>query len=238
MSVTTTNMSLKRWNLSGDGFSYTELSDNFNLIDAHDHTTGKGLQIPTAGIANSAVTLAKLATNSVDATKVLDASITDTELASPNNAVWRPIFTYSAPITATASGTYYPGLTGFSSGLSSTVRMFPWSLTAAAVAGKTTRWRTRTIAATNGTAPGQTFTIGVVPITASGGVANTLTLTAGAAIATSVVTTPAANSIVPVTGSTISAPATGLYLLSVDLSGAVVANAVLNLATVVEVSHT
>jgi hypothetical protein len=238
MAVTTSNMSLKRWNLSGDGFSYTELSDNFNLIDAHDHTTGKGVQVPTAGIANSAVTLAKLATNSIDATKILDASVTDTELASPNNAVWRPVFQHSAQIPAATSGTLYASLAGWASNLSSAVELFPWSLTAVDVAGKTARWRTRTVVATNGTAPGQTFTVGVVPITASGGASNALTLTAGAAIATSVVTTPAANSIVAVTGSTISAPATGPYLVSVGLSGAVAANALLNLATVVEVSHT
>jgi hypothetical protein len=30
-------------------------------VDQHDHTTGKGTQIPTAGIANNAVTRAKLA---------------------------------------------------------------------------------------------------------------------------------------------------------------------------------
>lgn len=44
----------------GDSDYPGSISTSFNLIDAHDHTTTKGVQIPTAGIANAAVTRAKL----------------------------------------------------------------------------------------------------------------------------------------------------------------------------------
>ena len=91
MAVTLPNMGLTQWNLATDSFSYTELAANFAALDDHDHTSGNGVQIPTGGIANGAVTLAKLATSSVDATKILDASVTDAELASPNNATWKPV---------------------------------------------------------------------------------------------------------------------------------------------------
>lgn len=37
-----------------------KIVDSFNAVDAHDHTSGKGLQIPTGGIADGAITDAKL----------------------------------------------------------------------------------------------------------------------------------------------------------------------------------
>ena len=85
MAITTPSMGLKRWDQPNDVFSYVELSDNFSLIDTHDHSSGKGVQIPTAGIQNLAVTDTKLAANAVTDTKIaanavsagklLDASI-------------------------------------------------------------------------------------------------------------------------------------------------------------------
>ncbi len=63
--TTTVNMSLKT-PASGDTDYPTSIADSFTLIDAHDHTTGKGVQIPTGGIANAAITGAKLAASSVD----------------------------------------------------------------------------------------------------------------------------------------------------------------------------
>lgn len=60
MSTTTANMSLKI-PVSGDTDYAQSVSDSFNAIDTHDHSTGKGTQIITAGIANNAVTQAKRA---------------------------------------------------------------------------------------------------------------------------------------------------------------------------------
>jgi hypothetical protein len=71
--LTTTNMSLKVWNTLADTFSHTDLQANWNAVDAHDHTTGKGLQIPAGGLAANAVTTAALANGAVTATKIADA---------------------------------------------------------------------------------------------------------------------------------------------------------------------
>ncbi len=91
--TTTVNMNLKT-PASGDTDYPTSIADSFTLIDAHDHTSGKGVQIPTGGIANAAITGAKLAAAIVDnstieiSTNVLqvkDSGIIDAKIAS--NAV-------------------------------------------------------------------------------------------------------------------------------------------------------
>src|SRR5688500_11762674 len=108
--ITTPSMGLKRWDQPNDVFSYTELSDNWAKVDAHDHTSGKGVQIPTSGLANLAVTTSKLAGNSVDGSKILSNAVTDFHLQSANNQVWRTVLQASAPLTsAFAANTYLLG---------------------------------------------------------------------------------------------------------------------------------
>jgi hypothetical protein len=82
MAANTPNMGLREWNVGTDPFSYTELFANWDKIDAHDHTTGKGVQIPSGGIANLAVTSGKIAADAIDATKILDGSVGVNELAA------------------------------------------------------------------------------------------------------------------------------------------------------------
>lgn len=60
MSLITTNMGLKIWNLLTDLFSHTDLANNFAILDAHNHSNGQGVQIPTGGLAPGAVTNAIL----------------------------------------------------------------------------------------------------------------------------------------------------------------------------------
>jgi hypothetical protein len=80
MALVSTNMGLTRWNDPNDLFSYTQLAENFRLLDEHDHSTGKGVQIGTTGLANLAVTNAKIATDAVDATKIAAAAVGSSEL--------------------------------------------------------------------------------------------------------------------------------------------------------------
>lgn len=75
MAFSTTNMGIRVWDQPGDFFSYSELAANWAAVDVHDHTSGKGLQIPTAGIANLAVTGAKIATSTIDSSKIIDGTI-------------------------------------------------------------------------------------------------------------------------------------------------------------------
>lgn len=82
MAVVSTNMGLKQWNLGTDFFSYVDLSNNFAKIDTHDHTSGKGVQIPTEGLANSAVTQTKLASAAVGTAQLIDNSVTSAKIPS------------------------------------------------------------------------------------------------------------------------------------------------------------
>jgi hypothetical protein len=52
--------------------------NSIDAIDAHDHTIGKGVQIPTGGIVDLAVTNAKVATG-IDAAKLADGTVSNTE---------------------------------------------------------------------------------------------------------------------------------------------------------------
>lgn len=67
MAQTTPKMLLRLWDQLSDLFSHDQLADNFSKIDFHDHTPGRGVQIPTEGIFDGAVTAAKLASG-LDAT--------------------------------------------------------------------------------------------------------------------------------------------------------------------------
>lgn len=84
MSVTSPNMSLVRWTAPNDRFNHAELAANFQKIDEHDHTgaPGKGVQIPTAGIANLAITTVKLADVSVTTAKLADLNVTSPKIAN------------------------------------------------------------------------------------------------------------------------------------------------------------
>lgn len=80
MSHVTPNMNLTGWNLITDTFNHTELDDNWTAIDNHDHSTGKGTQIPEDGIGSLAVTNGKIATNAVDARTITADAVTSSEL--------------------------------------------------------------------------------------------------------------------------------------------------------------
>ena len=55
----TPNMRLKSINELSESW-FNEWLYNFNRLDSHNHTSGKGTQIPTEGVANNAITQAKL----------------------------------------------------------------------------------------------------------------------------------------------------------------------------------
>jgi hypothetical protein len=81
-------MGLTAWDLGDDPYDHTQLAANFDALDGHDHTSGKGRQIPKDGIANSAIDGTKLAANAVNPLVHIPAnSIPDTRLA--DNSVGR-----------------------------------------------------------------------------------------------------------------------------------------------------
>lgn len=85
MAFTTPNMALRAWDQVTDPYNHTQLADNFSKLDLHDHSTGKGVQIPTSGLLDGAVTAAKLAAGAVPDFTIGDGAITTAKLA--NNSV-------------------------------------------------------------------------------------------------------------------------------------------------------
>lgn len=55
----TPRMSLKVWNAGSDPYDHEQLADNFLKLDIHDHSQGRGTQIPSAGIVDGAITVQK-----------------------------------------------------------------------------------------------------------------------------------------------------------------------------------
>lgn len=98
MAIVEPNMGLRIWNLPSDPYDSQQLADNFGKLGNHDHVEGRGVPIPTSGLADGAVTAAKLApgainsqtipANSVGAGQIIDGSVGTAELAA--NAVTEP----------------------------------------------------------------------------------------------------------------------------------------------------
>lgn len=75
------NMDLTLWDDLDDPYDHNELVQNWNKIDDHNHTAGNGVQIPTGGLVDDAVTNAKLAPNSVTTAEILDGTILAQDIA-------------------------------------------------------------------------------------------------------------------------------------------------------------
>jgi hypothetical protein len=60
MALTTPKMGLRVWDQLTDPYDHNQLADNWAKVDFHDHTPGRGVQVPTEGIADASITIAKL----------------------------------------------------------------------------------------------------------------------------------------------------------------------------------
>jgi hypothetical protein len=79
----TNNMGLVIWDQpQTDKFSHTDYDNNLTKIDQHDHTTGKGVQIPTAGIAPQAIDNTRLAPNAVQQANIAPGAVGTTQIAA------------------------------------------------------------------------------------------------------------------------------------------------------------
>lgn len=104
MAITTPNLALRVWNLVGDQYDHTQLASNWAKVDQHNHTPGKGLQIPTAGIENGAVSANKLAAESVVGEK-LGLSIQEDLGLNTTGHTYRS-FGYKEEVFTTTSTSY------------------------------------------------------------------------------------------------------------------------------------
>ena len=81
MSTVTPSMSLIIPDV-GDSSYPSSIESSLTTLDTHTHASGSGVQIPTGGIADLAVTTGKLAANAVTTAKITDANVTKAKLAA------------------------------------------------------------------------------------------------------------------------------------------------------------
>lgn len=81
MPRTTTNLLLKVWNDLTDKFNHTELAQNWDRVDTHDHTgSGKGLKLPAGAFEPNAVRNVDLAPTAVDTNVIVDGAVTEQKI--------------------------------------------------------------------------------------------------------------------------------------------------------------
>jgi hypothetical protein len=79
--IITPNMSLTVWDNLSDTFNHSELQTNFETLDAHDHTSGNGVQLPEGALAADSVAGVNLKDGSITGNKIVDGTINATKLA-------------------------------------------------------------------------------------------------------------------------------------------------------------
>lgn len=103
MAVLTVNMGLTKWNEQDDPYDHVQLAGNFQILDEHDHTTGKGKRLSGASLEAEAVNTAQLADLSVTNAKLAGNISADKLGAGIVNSLgdlkwwWRPNVSTSIP---------------------------------------------------------------------------------------------------------------------------------------------
>jgi hypothetical protein len=88
----TPKMGLTSWPNLDDLFSHVELASNFDKLDAHDHTPGKGAPLTAASIPDGSISAAKLMPGAVTSAKLA---------ADVGSSLKPPVYTYATlPKTA------------------------------------------------------------------------------------------------------------------------------------------
>jgi hypothetical protein len=162
---TTPNMSLIKWDQVGDYFSHAELASNWQLVDDHDHSPGKGKKIPFGGLGSGSVSSTELRADAVLTANIADGQVTKAKLDASVDyenafATWKSITGwyggYSVP--GCVAGTHLLttpqwGAANTSSSGNSTAIFYlnPADYTAG---GRTVQYRIAAIASTNLVAPG------------------------------------------------------------------------------------
>lgn len=157
------------------------------------------------------------------------AGIVDTQLASPNNSVYRTLLHAGGRIAGGATlGTYLinEGASVVADGGNQTAPVsFYFDDADYAVGGKTQKLRVRMQVYSNATAPAVNFTSSLRTFTVAGG-ASVITYALGGQVTGSdvAINAPSASSVNQVSSSDFNVPADGHYVLAVGLSGTVAAN--------------
>lgn len=79
MAIVGPNIGLAIWNTTSDHFITSQLRDNWGKVEFHDHSPGRGLQIPTEGIMDGAITTDKIAPGT---STIGDGTVTAAKMAA------------------------------------------------------------------------------------------------------------------------------------------------------------
>lgn len=82
MAFNSLKMNLRIWDLDDDPYAHDELAGNWNKVDLHDHSPGKGVLIGTTGIQNAAITGALIAPNSISSAHIINGTIQGEDIAA------------------------------------------------------------------------------------------------------------------------------------------------------------
>lgn len=171
--------------------------------------------------------------------------IPDANLASPNNAAYRPVIAWQVVDLADAAtaGTFVisPSFYGSTKQLTHPSILAPVYLDPAdfAVAGLTTKYRVRASVLVNTVAPAANFQVGLYPVTAVGGSADIGHVTLGTVVSGSgaAFNAPNAGSLNPNNSADFTAPAAGFYALAFTLSAQIAANSYLSVGACLQVRN-
>lgn len=220
MAFTSTKMGLRIWNLLTDLYDHAQLADNWTKVDYHDHSPGKGVQVPTEGLADAAVTGTKLAA-AVDPSGAYTSS--------------KPILRAGGILSGAAAAATYPLRVDFGGPLAAVPVAAATSIAYLdpdnwAAGGRVVRYVLRGSIITNAVAPTSTYAYALFPVATWGGAsgATPTVATLGAAVTGSTTANIAAPALGgPSTPVSIEfdAPTVGWYVLGMVQTGASVANA-------------
>lgn len=97
---TSAKLGLRIWNLLLDPYDHEQLADNWAKVDAHDHSPGRGVLIPTEGIALEAISFPLLAASIFP--EVSDAPASELEILAAEEKE----LAGGPTLKVSASGTY------------------------------------------------------------------------------------------------------------------------------------
>lgn len=195
------------------------------------------------------VGLADLGADSVNSSKIVAASVTDGDLASPNNATWKTVHQVQGTIgSALAAGIYVPNAQGGSvSSVSTSFGTVSFWLPTSSdydVANLTAQVRIKAVLATNAIASAVNYQIGLCEVTAlAGSVGSNMSATLGAMVAGTIATftAPAASIVSPrqvSSASALSAYTGKAYVAAISTSGTTANNTTVSITISVEIANT
>jgi hypothetical protein len=227
MAFTSPKMGLRIWNLLTDLYDHAQLADNWAKVDYHDHSPGKGVQIPTEGLADGAVTGPKLAT-------ALDPSGAYT--------TWTPVFEQATTLTSGSHGSGIWYLDAYNAVASSAYTgrgLFYIDPADYVASGRTAKLRLQTMIAVNAVAPAQNITLALASVNGVAGGAGLVTLTSTPAIAgaTTVYTTPGASAQHHSESDEFDVPSAGYCVMRAELAGALAASSAVGVRMQLQVHY-